>query len=85
MYNIPLFTNQSHLSLSKECNTNKCSPTKKCPCRTWVNCLQYVDIYEQQKRLKIKENKNKILNNIEKWYEIYYKSNIGIHDLYSTG
>ena len=52
----------------KENNTSKCSPGKKCPCRLWVNCSQYVDITEQQNRLKRKLEMNNHDEDIKLWY-----------------
>jgi hypothetical protein len=44
---------------------------KRCPCRGWINCPAYVDITEQQKRLKNKSDEN--YNDIHKWYETNFR------------
>ena len=76
-------TNQSYLSLFKKNNTNKCSPKKKCPCRTWINCEYYIDIIQQDIRLKLKNPKR--INEIDKWYSTYFKFDGDFHDLYCSG
>jgi len=72
---------QSYFSLFKEGNTHKCSPKKKCPCPTWINCSYYNNIKKQQERLKLKEN-NTIIDN---WYKTYFKFEGELHNLYCSG
>lgn len=69
--------------LSKEDHLNRCSIVKKCPCQSWCNCPYYIDITQQEIRLKLKspERKNKIVE----WYETYFRFIGELHDLYSTG
>ena len=55
-------------SLSKNSKTSKCSPDKKCPCRLWINCNQYVDIEEKERRLKYKTLRSEN-DNIHTWYK----------------
>ncbi len=57
--------------------------TKKCPCRLWINCPQYIDITTQNIRLKIKNGN--INDEIAKWYITYFRVNGDFHDLYSSG
>ncbi len=74
---------QSYFSLSKECNTNKCSPKIKCPCILHINCRKYIDIRKQQLRLKSKSPEE--FNNIYEWYKTYFKIDGNFHDLYCSG
>lgn len=60
-----------------------CSPSKKCPCEMWINCNKYVDKTTQSIRLKLK---NKDVNNeIEDWYNNYFRFEGEFHNLYCSG
>ena len=76
---------QSYLLLSKKSKVSSCGEHKKCPCRMWVNCKLYVDIEEQQKRLKRKKYKNKTANDIKEWHHTRFRLDFSIHDLYCSG
>ncbi len=78
-----IYIERSYPYLYKESNTNKCSPTKKCPCRTWWNCTQRIDIIQQEIRLKLKSTDRK--SDIEEWYETYFRFIGELHNLYSSG
>ncbi len=78
-----IHTEQSYPYLYKGSDINKCSPTKKCPCRTWCNCTQYIDIIQQEIRLKLKITDRK--SETEEWYETYFRFIGEFHDLYSSG
>jgi hypothetical protein len=56
---------------------------KKCPCRGWINCSYYVDIEEQQKRLKYKDNK--IWEEIHSWYDSIFRSKYEYGDIFGNG
>ncbi len=75
-------TKQSYPYLYKGSDTDKCSPTKKCPCRMWCNCPQYIDIIQQKIRLKLKSIEK---SEIEEWYKTYFRLVDEFHNLYSTG
>ena len=74
---------QSYTFLFKEDYLNRCSTEKKCPCPTWINCPYYVDITQQEIRLKLKNPERK--SEIGGWYETHFKFIGEFHDLYSTG
>jgi hypothetical protein len=56
---------------------------KKCPCRTWAQCRQYVDITEQQNRLKYKDNK--LWEEIHTWYDSVFRNNYEYSDIFGNG
>jgi hypothetical protein len=68
---IPVMNPVSHLKLDTYYDVSIRGCGKKCPCRTWAQCRQYVDITEQQKRLKYKDNK--ILEEIHDWYDNIFR------------
>ncbi len=52
---------------------------RKCPCRMWVNCLNYVDVQRQALRLKRKEY------NFQEWYSENFRSDIKMADVNGNG
>ena len=56
---------------------------KKCPCRGWINCPAYVDVTEQQKRLKYKDNK--IWEEIHSWYDSVFRNKYEYSDIFGNG
>jgi hypothetical protein len=44
---------------------------KKCPCRIWTQCPYYIDITEQQRRIKSKSDKKS--ENVHNWYDKYFR------------
>lgn len=54
---------------------------RKCPCRWWVNCAQYVDMAEQQRRLKIKSFKK----DISDWYDSFFRIKYEYGDSFGNG
>lgn len=68
----------SPLKLDIYYDTNIRGCAKKCPCRTWVQCHNYIDITEQQMRLRYKDNK--IFEEINEWYENFFKYKPGLPD-----
>ena len=57
--------------LNRGYNTKITGCNKRCPCRSWINCPAYVDITEQQQRLKRKSDGT--WNGINKWYEANFR------------
>ncbi len=76
-------TEQSYFHSCKESLTDKCSPTKKCPCYLWVNCSKYINIQQQQLRLKLKNPKR--ISEIAEWYLTHFRFEGNFHDLYCSG
>jgi len=74
---------QSYPLLSKENYLNRCSTEKKCPCPSWCNCPYYVDITQQEIRLKLKSPERK--SEIEEWYETCFRFIGEFHNLYCSG
>jgi len=54
---------------------------RKCPCRLWVSCPQFIDKTAQEWRLKHKQ----IEREIWEYYQQYFSGVWCIHDLYSNG
>ena len=52
---------------------------RKCPCRMWVNCINYVDVQEQALRLKRKEY------DFQKWYSENFRYEIKMADVLVNG
>ena len=52
---------------------------RKCPCRLWVNCFNYVDMQRQAWRLKNKEY------DFNEWYEINFRNDVQMADSIANG
>jgi hypothetical protein len=52
---------------------------RKCPCRLWVNCFNYVDLESQAWRLSKKEY------NVSEWYLINFRTEIQMADIPVNG
>ncbi len=73
---------QSYASLCKNPDKHGCGK-EKCPCEgQWVNCPYYIDITEQQLRIKFKDPEKE--NEINEWYETYFRFKGQFHDLYCS-
>jgi hypothetical protein len=75
---------------SKENNENyrlnrgyKTGCYKKCPCRGWINCPAYVDVTEQQQRLKRKSDGS--WKGINIWYETNFRIKYEYGDSIANG
>jgi hypothetical protein len=66
-----------------EYNTATKGCNKKCPCRIWIQCPYYVDITEQQKRLKSKSDKTSEI--IHNWYDKYFRIKYEYPDGFGNG
>lgn len=62
-------------------NTDIGCKERKCPCRLWTNCLNYVDEHEKQYRIRKKEKPT----NIHTWYAEFFRQDELMHDLYVNG
>jgi hypothetical protein len=56
---------------------------KKCPCRVWTQCRHYVDVTDQQSRLKYKNNR--VFEEINKWYEENFRVKYEYSDIFGNG
>lgn len=56
---------------------------KKCPCRTWTQCHHYIDITEQDRRLRNKDNK--IFEEIHEWYDNHFRLQYEYSDIFGNG
>ncbi len=75
------YNNQSYQSLCKNPEFHGCGK-EKCPCKgQWINCSYYINITEQQLRLKLKSSEREIIE----YYEIYFRFVGEFHDLYCNG
>jgi hypothetical protein len=53
-------------------NRNIRGCNRKCPCPgNWVNCPQYIDITERDRRLRNKSDENYVI--IRQWYEANFR------------
>ncbi len=52
---------------------------RKCPCRMWVNCFNYVDMQRQALRLKRKEY------DFQEWYRENFRTDIKMVDVNGNG
>ncbi len=52
---------------------------RKCPCRMWVNCLNYVDMHSQSWRLRKKEY------DFYEWYSNHFRTEIQMVDVLVNG
>jgi hypothetical protein len=52
---------------------------RKCPCRLWVNCVNYVDAQRQMWRMKNREN------SFANWYRDNFKLEIKMADVFGNG
>ncbi len=52
---------------------------RKCPCRMWANCLNYVDIEKQSQRLKKKDY------DFCEWYKNNFRGEIHMVDCLVNG
>ncbi len=52
---------------------------RKCPCRMWVNCSNYVDLQKQAWRLKNKEY------DFDEWYRVNFRAEIKMGDVVVNG
>lgn len=57
--------------LNRGYNVSVSGCNKRCPCRQWVNCAYYVDVTDQQRRLKNKSTDT--IKSIHKWYEVNFR------------
>lgn len=60
--------------------SNGCA-SKRCPCRTWINCSYYTDITKQHQRLANKQKKSYI----EEYYDTYFKDEEKLADGVANG
>lgn len=56
---------------------------RNCPCRLWIQCSRYVDIEEQQKRLKRKADNDYKL--VHSWYETNFRIKYEYPDSFGNG
>lgn len=80
---IPVMSPKSPLKLGTYYDVSIRGCGKKCPCRTWTQCRQYVDVTERQKRLRYKDNK--IWEDIHSWYDSVFRSKYEYGDIFGNG
>jgi hypothetical protein len=61
----------SPLKLDIYYDASKRGCKKRCPCRGWINCCYYVDIEEQQRRLRNKYDNH--YKDIHLWYDVNFR------------
>ncbi len=52
---------------------------RKCPCKMWIQCHNYININNQQQRLKNKKY------NFEEWYDTNFRVEIKMSDTITNG
>lgn len=52
---------------------------RKCPCRMWVNCVNYVDTQKKAYRLKRKEY------DFSEWYRDNFRCEVKMGDMFGNG
>lgn len=52
---------------------------RKCPCRLWLNCVNYVDMQRQAWRLKRKEY------DFSEWYNNNFRVEAKMSDVFGNG